>query len=289
MLSAVDELERFLDKRTTIFVEALNRLVFTVLKLGMGTHHKAIQELAEHIQRTMILSDLHGRRRLLMEARVVERNRKFSAEDATPLLPRIPFEEAVDDILAREPKLASSAAEVARLYSKENVFSMAYAADKKVLAKVQEVIARSMAEGRSTVVPPEKVIAEIGGWTRAYADNVYRTNVSTSYNAGRFAQAKDPDVREVIPAMRYVSLHDERTRPNHEAAHGLIASQDDSIWDTYHPPLGFQCRCGVSFVSKYEAERRGLLKKDGTVERFIPPGFSLAGPDDGFRVRSVTF
>ena len=238
MLSAVDELERFLDRRTTVFVKAMNRLVFTVLKLGMGTHHKAIQELAEDIQRTMILADLHGRKRLLMEASFVSRNAKFDSDDTSPIVPRVPFEEAVDDLLAREPKLAESASQVASMYSREKVFSMAYATDKKVLARVQAYIGTVMAEGRS-VVPPSEVIAEIGNWTQAYADTVYRTNVATAYNAGRFAQAKDPDVRKVIPAMRYMSLHDAQTRPNHEAAHGLIASQDDAIWNHFHPPLGF--------------------------------------------------
>lgn len=288
MLTAIDELETFLDRRATVFVQAMNRLVFTVLKLGTGTHHRAVQDLAETIQRTLILADLHGRKRLLMEAHFVDKNAKFDSSDTSPIVPRVPFEEAVDDLLAREPKLAESAVQVSNMYSREKVFSMAYATDKKVLARVQEYIGKTMAEGR-TKVPPDEVIAEIGNWTRAYADTVYRTNVSTAYNAGRFAQAKDPEVRKVIPAMRYMSLHDARTRPNHEAAHGLIASQDDAIWNSYHPPLGYNCRCAAVFVSKYELERRGLLKGDGSVIRFEPPGFYMAGADEGFRPKTMDF
>jgi SPP1 gp7 family putative phage head morphogenesis protein len=91
-----------------------------------------------------------------------------------------------------------------------------------------------------------KVWKEITPWVQSYADTVYRTNCNTSYTNGRFAQAEDDDVKEVIPAMQYISMHLPTSRPNHEAAHGLIATSDDPIWNRYRPPMGYK-QCGINF------------------------------------------
>lgn len=290
MISSIDELDKFLDRRARIFTEALTNIARARLE-GRG-YYEAVYELAELIRRTMILSNLHGRRRLLMEYDHIRRQAsRFTAlPDETPIVPHVEFTEAIDDLIAREPRLAKSAEEVSQLYSTENVFAMAKAAAGNVddrIAKarteaVQRALTKSLVEGQS-MYETTAILKEIGPWTQAYGETIYKTNLSSAYNNGRVEQAKDKDIQEVIPAIKLVTRRDTRVRENHEDGDGFIAPVDHPAWKKVHPPLGFQCRCSVQFVSVFSLERMGLIK-DGKVVPYFPPKFAGCKPDDGFRV-----
>lgn len=278
VLQASEELERFLNKRARAFFSAFNTLARA--ELGEGDYSRALWALSERMRETLILSDLLGRRRGLLEARAVAK-----ARFAVSPLPAIPFEEAIQDIVEREPRLARDFRQVSELYSQENVFAMARSSSAKLTQRVQQAIAEAARTGKG-VGDVEATMREIGDWTQSYSANVYRTNVSSSYNRGRMQIAQDPDVQEIVPALMYVAQRDERTRPNHAAAHGLIASTDDAIWTRFRPPLGYQCRCAVEFVSVFELEDRGMIRNGQVVPRF-PPSFRAAGPDPGFRTQGL--
>jgi SPP1 gp7 family putative phage head morphogenesis protein len=296
MMSAKDELEKFLDRKGAIFADALVNLIST--RKSPSKQQDALKNLADLIRHTMILADLHGRRRALMEAdRIRRRGAKFTAiPDSTPIAPGVPFEEAIDRLLAAEPRLARSMEEVSSLYSDQKVFAMARSASLKITERVQKEVTALIEKGKSAA-EVETIILDIGKnaqmgevrrWTRSYAATVYRTNASTAYTTGRFAQAQDADVKEVIGALELVGVVDGAERPNHAAARGLIAPADHPIWKRFAPPLGYQCRHGVEFVSVFELERRGLIK-DGRVIPYFPPGFQNAKPDPGFEVRRIDF
>lgn len=276
MLTGHQELERFLDKRTTLFLKAIRDIYKA--RYGKGDSQHPIGDLAKLISHTQILANLNGRKRTLMEAEKFYKGPVFSI-DKTPIS-NLPFLEAIEDLLSREPKLASGYQEVQKLYNESHAFALAKSVNQNLTERIQKAINDLMETGGGL---PEfnAVWKEIAPWSQAYADTVYRTNASTAYNAGRLEQAQDEDVKEVIPAMEYVSMHLPNTRPNHEAASGLIAASDDPIWKRFKPPMGYNCRCGVNFVSKYELERRGLWES-GKPVRFLPPTFAAAHPDQGF-------
>jgi len=278
MLSGHEELTRFLDKRTMAFTKAIKDIYRE--RYGKGSSKHPIADMAALISSTMILANLNGRKRVLMEADYASKHQAAFSDEKTPLS-NLPFIEAVEDLISREPRLAKGYAEVSKLYSTEHVFALAKSVNKNLTERIQKAINDLMQEGGS--LPDfENVWHEITPWSQAYGDTVYRTNCNTAYTAGRFTQAKDPDVQEVIPAMEYISMHLPTSRPNHEAAHGLIAPSNDPIWNTFKPPMGYNCMCGTNFVSKYELERRGLLK-DGKVTTYYPPTFASAHPDKGFK------
>lgn len=280
MISAQQELETFWNKSTDLFSEAFSDLART--RLGRGDYAEAFQALADLLYHTLVLSNLYGRKRMLMEADSLKARSKYDAiEEKTPLS-KLTFQEAIDDLLRREPRLVSSSIELSRLYNTEKIFGMVHSIDEKLTARVQEALAGFVRQGKG-YHDASAILREIMPWTRSYADLVYRNNLSTVYTEGRFDQAEDPDVAKVIPALRFTSMHDARTRPNHEAADGLIAAVDDPIWNRFKPPLGHQCRCGVEFVSVFELERRGLIR-DGKVIRFLPSIFGSAYPDPGFKI-----
>jgi len=286
-LSSQEELDRFLDKSSSLFEQAFNRyLVARFLK--HGNVNDAVLDMTHLLQKTLILSDLYGRKRTLMEADYMEAHplaRFAGLPDRTPLTGKVPFEEAIEDLLSREPRLAKSAAEISRLYNTEHVFSMARSCSLKLTARVEQIIVDLM-KGRPTQSPESEIlkaaVEEGHNWTRAYASTVYRTNVAGVYVNGHFQQALDPDVAEIIKALEVVGIADERERENHRPARGLIASTKDTIWSRCKPPYGYNCRHNVIFVSRFTLEEKGLLKPNGDVIRYEPPQFHLFRPDDGF-------
>lgn len=108
----------------------------------------------------------------------------------------------------------------------------------------------------------------------AYLETVVRTNVATSYGAGRWQAVNDPDVAAARPFIRYVTAGDENVRPAHRALHGRVfrVGTDEAAY--YAPPLGFNCRCSVVTLSQRQLEARGYVVTEGRV-----PGVD---PDDGW-------
>lgn len=284
MMSAHKELDQFLDKKATIFSDGLLNLVRAYYGTGKSIP-EARKDFAELIRNTMILSDLNGRKRLYMEYdKAKNAGAKLSElSDSTPLAPTLTFDEAVEDLLSREPRLAASAAEVSRLYSLDNVFAMARAAELRITQRAQEVIGEFL-KSNAPSQALSKTIQEIGPFSQAYADTVFRTNVANAYNQGRITQADDPDLADVIVGFRYDGIDDSRTRSNHRAGFGTIAPTDDPLWDTFRPPNGYNCRCSLEFVSRFEAERLGLWKDEKLVPRYTS---SHLHPDPGFKSAGI--
>lgn len=279
IVDAQTELERFLVRKSHAFADAVTGLARA--RVGLGSYDKAVSELAGLLRHTLTLSNLYGRRRMLLESDAVRRSARF-ATVIPDVIPDVTFDEAVNDLVSREPRLAASVEELSRLYSTEHVFGAVRSIDLTMTKRIQDALATFMREG---VSQPEatQVMREITDWTRSYSELVYRNNLSTAYTQGRFEQAKDPDVSEIVPAMMYESLDDSDVRPNHRAASGMIAATDDPIWRTFQPPIGHNCRCSANFVSRWELERRGLIQENQVI-RYLPPGFDKAHPDEGFKV-----
>jgi SPP1 gp7 family putative phage head morphogenesis protein len=166
------------------------------------------------------------------------------------------------------------------VYRLKHGFALGRKTTLEVTKKVRDTIGRMMREGAGEITAG-KVIADMGGWAQSYGRTVYRTNLASAYTKGRFAEARDPDIAEVIGAFEYNAILDSGVRANHRAAHGLVAATNDPLWHSFSPPLGFNCRCSVRLVDRFELSRRRLLK-GGVVSRSLPSNFRMAGPDTGF-------
>ena len=124
-------------------------------------------------------------------------------------------------------------------------------------------------------------IFERRGWTgkRAWrVDNIFRTNIQTAYNVGRYQQMME--VVDTFPYWRYDGINDARTRPTHLAMHGRVFRADSPVWDTWYPPNGFRCRCSVTPLTEGQVKRRGLK-----VETWDPSGETVfpIDPQTGMR------
>lgn len=132
------------------------------------------------------------------------------------------------------------------------------------------------------------------GWTgpRAWrVDNIYRTNIQTAYSVGRYKQMTE--VVESRPYWQYSAINDSRTRPGHAAMHGKVYRHDHPVWDTWYPPNGFRCRCGVVTLSEDDIREDGLtIEERDPTGKLIEPIDPVSGvklparllmPDPGFK------
>lgn len=274
-----DELDSLIERSAGDVVVLLDRIALAEIDQDPRDQDVAERELARVVWQTQVLADLHARAALFGEADAALEKAAlaFGRRARSPLAGDKAFDEAVDDLISREPRLARSSKRVRQVYQ-DHGFALAKSARLETTKRVQRILFEGLAAGEA----PEKTRAKIEklGFSKGYAQTVYRTNVATAYSAGRFAQMFDPEIADVMAGFRFSTAGDSDVRENHEAADGVIAAPDDSVWDWIAPPLGFNCRCTLELVTKSAARRRGLVRKDGTIKRArLPIG---ARADDGF-------
>lgn len=227
-------------------------------------------------------ADLAGRREVVEAAR---RLGDVAPPGAVSTLPAVPPTASVADLASREAVLAVGAEEVQAAYNERHAFALARSTSAKVTERAQKAITRGIARGLSVRSQVDELLRiadkDMQDWTRGYAENVVRTNAATAHSAGRFRQMARPAVARAIAALRFSTAGDVDVRLNHRAADGLVAAPSDPVWPRIAPPLGFQCRCQLDFVSWPEARRMGIVQQDGTIRPArMPRG---AHPDARFR------
>lgn len=94
------------------------------------------------------------------------------------------------------------------------------------------------------------------GLTPRRLETIFRANVQSAYMAGRYKRQMES--AETRPWWQYVAVMDGRTRPQHASLNGRTFRYDDPFWESFYPPLGFNCRCRVRAFSAAEVERRGI-------------------------------
>ncbi len=91
------------------------------------------------------------------------------------------------------------------------------------------------------------------GWRTAV---IYNTNMRMAYATGQWARITR--LAPYLPYLRYVAVHDSRTRPLHRAWDDTVLRWDDPWWRTHFPPNGWNCRCSVQQLSGADVKRMGL-------------------------------
>lgn len=120
--------------------------------------------------------------------------------------------------------------------------------------------------GKQVVEGPSGSAQIVNVSTPHRLETIYRTNLQSSYMAGRFRQFMDNvDDR---PWFEYVAVMDNRTRPAHAAMNGRIFRFDDPIWDTCWPPNGYNCRCRVRALTDAQAQAKGVSISGDNLKRF---------------------
>lgn len=213
----------------------------------------------------------------------------------TVTLTPLPFEEAkafwAAKVILRPGQFNRLSAE-----AKVKAFAVGGIAKGDELATVYNALRKAIDDGTpfSEFKAECAAIFDRRGWTgeRAWrVDNIFRTNIQTAYNVGRYQQLAE-DV-ELFPYWQYDAVNDSRTRPTHLAMNGRVWPANHPVWDQWYPPNGFRCRCSVTPLTRGQAERRGLtVEHDDPTNKPIFPVAPRTGltstvpvqllPDPGF-------
>jgi SPP1 gp7 family putative phage head morphogenesis protein len=219
------------------------------------------------------LNDLNGAKRLNVLNAVV------LTTDFEPL----PFEEAIDYFRAKTDVTAFQFRQMTAL-AQQKAFSIAGAATRQARLSIRGIIEDALTEG-VTLGEFQKRAGEVmdaaglSARTPWYWETVYRTNLQTSYQVGRWKQMTTPAVRAARPYLRYVSALLPTTRPSHREKHGLTYPVDHEFWNEWYPPNGFNCYCTVTSVSESLLERRGWKVSEQT-------DFAFPDADQGFQINA---
>jgi SPP1 gp7 family putative phage head morphogenesis protein len=74
-------------------------------------------------------------------------------------------------------------------------------------------------------------------------------DVNLRVSAAQGDWARQQQVKEERPFLRYTAILDNRVRPQHRRWHGTILPTDHPWWKTHYPPNGWRCRCKAMSVS----------------------------------------
>lgn len=90
--------------------------------------------------------------------------------------------------------------------------------------------------------------------SRLYLEQVFRTTLATSYNAGRqLSQEQIPEGSGLV--WEYVTAGDNRVRHAHEDLDGKQFALGDATGRMVYPPNGFQCRCVMVVTDEINDEQ----------------------------------
>jgi len=72
---------------------------------------------------------------------------------------------------------------------------------------------------------------------------IFRTQTQMAYSAGRWHANNHPAVQEILWGYEYVTVGDDRVRPEHVGLDGVTLPKEDPQWNVIFPPNGWACRC----------------------------------------------
>lgn len=104
-------------------------------------------------------------------------------------------------------------------------------------------------------------------------ETIYRTQTQLAYSAGRWDSDQSPEIQEILWGYKYVTVGDDRVRPEHEALEGTTLEKTDAFWNKFFPPNGWNCRCQA--IPIYEP--RTIVQPPRTLD-----DGTVIEPDKGF-------
>jgi SPP1 gp7 family putative phage head morphogenesis protein len=163
--------------------------------------------------------------------------------------------------------------------AKRKAFTVSGVENERIMVQVRQAVADAIQEGAS-LRDIERAAMDafhrygVTWQTPYHAQTVFRTNIESAFADAQWAMIQDPDVRDQVAYLEYLTEADNKVRPSHRKMHGVIRPVNDSIWLIWWPPNGYNCRCRIRIITREEAQRRNILPT---------PTLPDVQPDPGFR------
>jgi len=232
-------------------------------------------EVAPHLGRGQFFANLMGveqAAKLLREkSKFAELTRGYVARFDEPLL----NEEAVR-ALQRKVPLTEAEIKVLEERYRAQAFTIAKVSSADLIEYIKQDLAAHIAKGGTFAewqagIDALLIRRGVGRLDPRYLRTVYRTNVASAYNLGRWEQTQRN--ADLVELLEYHAVLDERTRPDHRAMHGVKAPIDAPVWSEWYPPNGYNCRCIVLPITPYVAQEYGLVASPAMPDRHPDKGF----------------
>jgi SPP1 gp7 family putative phage head morphogenesis protein len=200
----------------------------------------------------------------------------------------VDFEEAVEQFADRAPILKSDWIALSRA-AQEKAFTAAGVAQLSIVAEVKSKLLAAIKAGTPFEDFKRQVASSLAlAWLRPDGvagkpaedrdahgrriELIFRNASNTSFNAGRFKQAKHPDTKKLRPYWMFDGIGDARQSSVCKACDGTILPAEDPWWANHLPPLHHNCRSGFVTLTEKQAKRE---------DRFGEPAPKTPA-DDGF-------
>ena len=152
-------------------------------------------------------------------------------------IPLLPFAEALDFWRKKVPVRPRDFYRLAEEY-RVRAFTVGGLAQIDQVMAVQKSLERAIEQGKPMTEWRKNIDGFFAraGWTgntRYRLDTIFRNNIQTAYNAGRWAQAQESIADR--PYGMYDAIDDGRARPSHQAQDGKVFPLDHPYWKTWWP------------------------------------------------------
>jgi len=197
------------------------------------------KELIRWTEKVLVLSFLMG---------MDHAETKIELEDIIP--EPLSFEEAIDLFRMRVPMTKKEWNELEKRL-RFRAFTVARLTELDAIEVVRKKVAKVLEEGKTLRQFWEEAgrdeLLKRAGFHRGnpwYWETVFRTNIQTTYNAGRAYQFK----KNPPAYLEFVGITDARQTQMCRARSGVIRRADDPFWATNWPPLHHNCYAEGTYV-----------------------------------------
>lgn len=171
------------------------------------------------------------------------------------------FEQAVDWFTDQVPVTDEMFKKMRGKY-RRRAFHIAGVNDLEVVTQAWEAVSDALAKGETLADFKTRLgdeLQDAWGEDNGYRlDTIFRTNVQSAYNAGRYRQQTDPAVLSLRPYWKFSTVLDTRTSTYCTGCQGVILPASDPWWETHQPPLHFNCRSTLISLTEAQAVQRGI-------------------------------
>jgi len=141
---------------------------------------------------------------------------------------------------------------------RRDAFTVAGVTDQRLIRQIRDALAEVIQKGgtREDFIRKVRTLTTDAGVEQLAAftlDTVFTTNMHKAYSLGRYEQMTQPETTKALPFWQYLTVGDDRVRPEHAVIDGFTARAVDPVWNKIYPPNGFNCRCIVIAILESEA------------------------------------
>lgn len=208
--------------------------------------------------------------------------KKGSGPEGIPADPEL-FDEAIKKFRARVP-MTKDQYDSLEEGQQEHAFTVAEVTTADLVTEVFDSMNRALDSGHTfedfKATAGESLLEHWGGDKPGRLETIFRTNLLSAYNGGRFAILSAPAVRATRPFSRFDGIDDDRQSDICRDADGTILPADDPWWASHTPPLHFNCRSVVTPLSPEEADDEGGVDDEGP-DNEPTEGFGTPPTDQG--------